>query len=159
MFSSFFFFSWACMMFSRLKTGRWLSRLPDILRSFSKPLYHRESHSPAFCSWLFSCLVFASTVDFCPSRQKLVHLAVDFCPSTQKLVHLAVNIFEEHHPPWENSKLGETKALCVSSSENPQTNQNKQDSLGTRCCLLSPVPCIHTGDSSCRLEDPHRAGE
>ena len=84
-----FMMPWACA---------WLSRFPGILRSFSKPSLPRIS-LPSFF-FLLSCLLFASTVDF--------------CPRWQQLVHLAVNIFEECPPPWGQSKIGETRqAPCV----------------------------------------------
>ena len=86
---------------------------------------------------------------------------VDFCPSGQTLVHLAVNILKKHPLPRESFKSGETEAAYVSSSGNPQTGQNKCDNkkLETRCSLLPPVSCIHSGDSGCPPEDLYCAGE
>lgn len=72
---------WAC---------RCLSRLPVMLRSFSKPFYPQTVSLSSVFFLDLSCLKFG--------------------PSGQKLVHLAVNIFEEHSLPGKNSKLGGTKA-------------------------------------------------
>lgn len=84
-----FMMPWACA---------WLSRFPGILRSFAKPLFPRILLPRFF--FLLSRLLFASTVDF--------------CPRWQQLVHLAVNIFEERPAPWGHSKIGEARqASCV----------------------------------------------
>lgn len=69
-----FFQPWACTR---------SSRFPSICRSFSKPLFPKTSHSPAFPPGFLECLSFVSSDYFSPRQQWVIHLPLDVfdqCP-------------------------------------------------------------------------------